>query len=319
MSKICFIGPCGVTIPPEGWGAVESIIWDYKINLEKNGYDILILTDKTLNQMVEKINKFKPNFIHIMYDDNIDIIPKLNVKINSKIIYTTHFAYITHPEFQTKFKHYYDTIFMKAIRYKNQITSFNVISEELADIYVKAGFPKEKMNIINNGAREDAFKYNEPKYPDKSVYIAKIEDRKCQYKYQSIDSIDFVGNYANSSFDITNKNYLGEWSKDQLYSNLTNYGNLILLSNGEADPLVVKEALIVGLGVVVSECACANLDLNKPYIDVIPNSKLDDIDYISTIIKQNREVSIKMRDEIREYGLTFSWKNIIEKYISYLS
>jgi glycosyltransferase involved in cell wall biosynthesis len=318
MTKICFVGPCNVTIPPQGWGAVESIIWDYKINLEKRDYNILILTDKTLNEMVEKIIKFEPNYIHIMYDDNIDIIPLLknrNIIPKSKIIYTTHFAYITHPDFKNKFKQYYNDIFIKSIDYKDDIDYLNVISEQIRDIYIAAGFSNNKIHVINNGAREDAFEYKLiPKYSNKSVYIAKIEERKCQYKYQSIESIDFVGNYANSTFDITNKNYLGEWSKEQLYSNLTDYENLILLSNGEADPLVVKEALIAGLGVVVSECAIANLDITKEYIDVIPNEKLDDIEYIENIINQNREISINMRDKIREYGLIFSWNNIINKY-----
>ena len=27
--KIILIGPGGTTIPPNGWGAVESIVWDY--------------------------------------------------------------------------------------------------------------------------------------------------------------------------------------------------------------------------------------------------------------------------------------------------
>ena len=37
-------------------------------------------------------------------------------------------------------------------------------------------------------------------------------------------------------FDV-NIRYLGEWSKDHLYNNLTEFGNLILLSDGEAHPL----------------------------------------------------------------------------------
>ena len=49
---------------------------------------------------------------------------------------------------------------------------------------------------------------------------------------------------------------------------------MILLSEGEADPLVVKEALIAGLGVVVSECSAANLDLSKQFITIIPNDKI---------------------------------------------
>ena len=108
---------------------------------------------------------------------------------------------------------------------------------------------------------------------------------------------------------------MGEWNKDKLYSNLSHYGNLVLLSDGEADPLVVKEALISGLGVVVSECASANLDLSKEFITVIPNDKLTNISYVNDEIMKNREISIIQRKQIREYGLkVFSWKNVINKY-----
>jgi glycosyltransferase involved in cell wall biosynthesis len=113
---------------------------------------------------------------------------------------------------------------------------------------------------------------------------------------------------------------LGEWKKDILYNNLSHYGNLILLSDGEADPLVVKEALICGLGVVVSECASANLDLSKDFITVIPNNKLTDLKYVENAINANRLISIERRDEIRDYGLRiFSWKSIIHKYNQIIS
>ena len=140
--------------------------------------------------------------------------------------------------------------------------------------------------------------------------MAKIEERKRQYVYQSLDNIDFVGNYSNSNFNIKHKNYLGHWDKDMLYKNLSNYSNLILLSNGEADPLAVKEVLIAGLGVVISECATANLDLSKPYITVIPDEKLNDLKYVEKII-ENIEISNRLRHEIREYGI----ENFLNKVI----
>jgi len=192
----------------------------------------------------------------------------------------------------------------------------NLISNEIAEVYRKYGY-KNEINVICNGAREDLFRFsNEPKLSNKSVYVAKIEKRKAQYKYQIISSIDFVGNYQDSTFDVKRSNYLGEWDKKTLYENLTDYGNLVLLSEGEADPLVVKEGLIAGLGVVVSECAAANLDTTLPFITIIPNDRLDDINFVFRKIVQNRLTSIKMREQIREYALSrFSWNKIIDDYI----
>ena len=69
------------------------------------------------------------------------------------------------------------------------------------------------------------------------------------------------------------------------------------------------------MGVVVSKCASANLDLNKNFIDVIEDDKLNDISYVREVIEKNREVSKIERRNIREYGLdNFSWSKIIDKY-----
>jgi glycosyltransferase involved in cell wall biosynthesis len=108
---------------------------------------------------------------------------------------------------------------------------------------------------------------------------------------------------------------LGEWDKPTLYRDLTEYGNLVLLSDGEADPLVVKEALIAGLGVVVTPAAAANLDTSHPFITVIPFSRLRDSEFISNEIKKNRETALENREAIREYGIrNFHWAHLVETY-----
>ena len=99
-----------------------------------------------------------------------------------------------------------------------------------------------------------------------------------------------------------------------MYNNLTHYGNLVLLSDGEAHPLVCLEAFAAGLGVVVSEWAAANLDIRKSFITVIPEDKISDIEYVESEIIRSREYCVYNREEIREYGRTFEWTNVIENY-----
>jgi len=312
MVHVYLIGPGVKPIPPKGWGAVEAVIWDYHENLIKRGIKSTIINESNLQQIVNICNNTMPDVVHIMYDDYIVIAPYLNCR---RILYTSHYAYITHPRFATQYSYYYNNFFKKVIEYQNVVT-LNVISNQIKDVYKKCGFNKT-INVICNGASEDLFDFTtNPTLLNKSVYIAKIENRKGQYKYQSLSGIDFVGNYQDSEFDTNRPNYMGEWDKQTLYKNLTNYGNLVLLSEGEADPLVVKEGLIAGLGVVVSECASANLDLSKPFITVIQNDKLSDIQFLYRKIVENRLVSIKMRQEIHEYAMdNFAWGKIIEKYI----
>jgi glycosyltransferase involved in cell wall biosynthesis len=312
MVNVYLIGPGLKPIPPKGWGAVEAVIWDYHENLIKRGIKSTIINESNLQQVITLCNNTMPDIIHIMYDDHIVIAPYLKC---TRIFYTSHYAYITHPRFSTEYSYYYNNFFKKVIGYQNKVT-LNVISNEIKDVYRKCGFNK-KINVICNGAREDLFDFTmNPMLANKSVYVAKIEKRKGQYKYQSLQGIDFVGNYQDSDFDTNRPNYLGEWDKQTLYKNLTNYGNLVLLSEGEADPLVVKEGLIAGLGVVVSECASANLDLTKPFITVIPHDKLSDLQFVYRKILENRLTSIQMRQEIHEYAMdNFAWGKIIEKYI----
>ena len=311
--KIVLIGPGVKPIPPKGWGAVESLIWDYYINLKKRNNNVIIINEKKRETIIKKCNDENADIVHIMYDDHILLVPYLRCK---NILYTNHFAYITHPNFKEKYKSYYLNFFKKAIEYKNKIYIF-AISQKIIETFVNDGFPKEKIFLIHNGAREEEFNYNEKcNKPNNSIYLAKIEKRKRQHVYQNIKSIEFAGNYHDSSFNTNLPNYLGEWTKPVLYKNLTNYANLILLSDGEADPLVTKEALISGLGVVVSECASANLNKNLPFIDIIPNNKLNDLNYVNNIIETNRNNSIIRRSEIRKYAIDkFSWKNVIDLYL----
>lgn len=309
--KLVIVAPGYKTFPPNGWGAVESIVWDYYENLlkKKDVYDISveIVNQQNLIHIIHECNSHNPDFVHIMYDDYIHVVPYL--KCNN-IFYTSHYAYLTNGKGDFKYLNTLNSV----IKFQDRIT-INAISSQIENVYRQIGF-HGNINIICNGAREDLFEFTlEPKKGDRSAYVAKIEMRKAQYKYQFIPGIDFIGNYHDSPFHRDSSNYLGEWDKPMLYQNLTHYANLVLLSEAEADPLVIKEALIAGLGLVISECSTANLDLNKEFISVVPNNRLNDLGYVDMVIKKNREISIRMRQEIREYGLSnFSWNKIIERY-----
>jgi hypothetical protein len=310
--KIVIVGPGLMPIPPKGWGAVEILIWDYYLHLKNKNCNVHIVNQSQPNLMIQEINNHNPDIVHIQYDDYIYIVPYLNCK---RIIYTTHWAYLTRDDILPHVGYF--NFFKKAIEYKDRIHLF-ALSTEISNVYIKYGFPKEKIKIMFNGANDKLFRYDEIcKYPNKSIYLAKIDDRKSQYKYQSFDFIDFVGNKSTTKFDYNLKNYLGEWDKNKLYNNLTDYANLVLLSDGEAHPLVVCEALVCGLGVVVSSYASANLDQNLEWITIIPDDKLNDLEFVKNKIIENQKISVLNRQKIREYGIKkFSWTNRIDDYIS---
>jgi len=302
--KISIIGPGLMPIPPKGWGAVESLIWDMANALKDLGQEVQIINTTDGNKVLNAINEFNPDFVHINYDDFIVLYPH----ITQPKAMTSHFGYLERPDMMNG----YVNIFNKFQEMKPNVFC---LSEGIKNIYkIFSNFPEDKLFVTPNGVNIDVFNFKEePAHPHRSMYLAKVDYRKRQHLFQNIDSLWFAGNIVDERYDTKN-NYLGEWSKDQLYKELTDYGNLVLLSDGEAHSLVIMEAFAAGLGVVISEYARANLDLDKKFITLIPEKKIKDIDYVEGQIIRNREYSIKHRDEIREYGKQFAWKKMLKEY-----
>ena len=302
--RISIIGP-PLPIPPVGWGAVESLIWDMKISLEKMGHKVQILNDPDPNKMLHLMHEFGPDFVHINYDDWIPLYPY--------IVYpcacTTHYAYLDRLEMMDNYKE----------RVFDMFTLIKPVFFGLSDTINKsyqwhANIQPEKLFLNPNGVMLENFEVSmNPAYPDRSIYLAKVDHRKRQYLFQKIESLYYAGNIAEDRFDQT-KNYLGEWEKDVLYKNLTEYGNLVLLSDGEAHPLVCMEAFAAGLGVVFSEWAAANLNLNKEFITVVPEDMIRQTKYVEHLIIKNREYSINNREEIIDYAKQFEWSTILADY-----
>jgi len=302
--KITIVGPGIMPIPPTGWGAVEILIWDLKNAYEELGHQVQIVNTQNLNEIIDQIKDFDPDFVHFEYDDMIVAYPFIQYP---KAI-TTHFAYLQTPE---KIGSYVNVL----NHFKTYSPNVFCLSQEIVNVYNSlVSIPEENLYLTPNGVNSSNFTYKTtPEYPDRSIYLAKIDYRKRQHLFQSIDSLYYAGNIASDEFD-KEKNYLGEWNKETLYNNLTDYGNLVLLSDGEAHPLVCMEALSAGLGLVVSEYAKANLDVTKDFITVIPENKINDIEYVEKEIIKNRKYSISHREEIKEYSKKFEWKTIVEEY-----
>ena len=303
--RIVIVGPGIMPIPPTGWGAVEILIWDSKVALEKLGHEVKIINTQSPTEIIKRINEIRPDFVHIQYDDFIELYPY----VQYPCAITSHFGYLEQPD---RWDYYGDRIAKPFGMIKPNVFC---LSPGIRDVYRdQLDIPEERLFVTPNGVNVDQFEFSEePDYPDRSLYLAKIDYRKRQFMFQGINSLYYAGNNADPRFNI-GTNYLGEWSKEDLYNNLTHYGNLVLLSDGEAHPLVCLEAFAAGLGVVVSEWAAANLDIRKSFITVIPEDKISDIEYVESEIIRSREYCVYNREEIREYGRTFEWTNVIENY-----
>ena len=311
---IVLVGPGLMPIPPVGWGACEILVWNYACELRKLGYHVEIINKPHMHEIIETIRCIQPDFVHIQYDNHANIIPHI-IPFCRAIAITSHFAYLEQSE---KWNTYYN-VWNEIIKHKQPNVYHFVLSKGISNVYERYGIDSGKIFITPNGADPSLFRYTDkPMYPERSIVVAKVERRKGQHLVQHNSSVWFAGNRGDDTFDYSNPRWLGEWNKEQLYNSLTEYGNLVLLSEGEADPLVIKEAFVAGLGVVISRWATANLDLSLPFITVIPNDKMNDKLYIDDAIEKNRIISVEMRSEIKEYGKQFHWDQVIKQYVKYV-
>jgi glycosyltransferase involved in cell wall biosynthesis len=320
--KIAIIGPGLMPIPPKGWGAIESLIWDYSEELLDLDHEVAIFNNRDLNEVIADVNSFNPDFVHLQYDDYILALNHINCK--HKAI-TTHYAYLEQPRKHGPYAQIFNA-------YKSVPSCYVfALSEGIKNTFMELNsIPEERIFITPNGAREDLFAFDQScsqsdnsfvsnereSKPGRSIYLAKIDYRKRQHLFQKRGmNIDFVGNHADPSFDVDDPAYLGEWNKEFLYKNLTNYANMVLLSDGEAHSLSCLEGLMSGLGLVISEYCTANLDTSLPFIDVIPENRILDDNFVRKTIALNRQKSISMRKDIRKYAVdNFSWKVVVKKY-----
>ena len=303
--KVSIVGPGIMPIPPTGWGAVEILIWDQKLALEKLGHEVDIVNTQSPVEILSQVNKFRPDFVHIQYDDFIELYPY----IQYPCAITSHFGYFEQPN---KWDYYGERIAKPFGRIQPNVFC---LSGGIKDVYADVlKVPEKRLFVTPNGVNVDNFRATiSPEFPDRSIYLAKIDYRKRQHMFQSIRTLYYAGNTADPRFDTSN-NYLGEWSKDTLYTHLTEYGNLVLLSDGEAHPLVCLEAFAAGLGVVVSEWAAANLDTDREFITVIAEEKISDVGFVEEMIVKNRNYCNNNREEIIEYAKEFDWANVVDKY-----
>jgi glycosyltransferase involved in cell wall biosynthesis len=305
--KIALIGPGLMEIPPKNWGAVESLIWDYSEYLQQKNVDVNIINHPNLNVVAEHINSTDYDFVHVQYDDHAG---PLSYLLKKPFCTTMHYGYIK--------EHYGNYNGWKPI-FDGILKSPGIfsLSPEITNLVKSAGY-NNFIRTVRNGARTKDFKFKTDAQ-NYAICLGKIEHRKKQSFLASVCAnrckIDFIGPRVDSSFKENNTcKYGGLWTKPDLYEKMTDYKCLVLLSDGEAAPLVVPEALSAGLSIVVSRTAAANLDTTLPFIHVVDELTEDNI--VETI-NNATENNHKYRKQIRQYAFdVFDWSVICDHYLN---
>lgn len=307
--NIAFIGPGIMPIPPSGWGAVEMMIWDYATIMGDLGHTGVIINTPDRQEILHELKQDNFDIVHLHYDVFHDIIPDIMKASSGNLIVSSHYPFINDTSMWNR-DNYYPVMNSYT---KNE--NFHIFASSQNDIntFVKNGAIRERCWLSRLGVLSTSYKFDSTSTYDKTLCFSQICDRKRQYLIQDFDDVDFVGRLENGKFSNTN-NYKGQYDRSVLNEEITKYGNFTLLSSIEnTTPLAVKEALICGLGVVVSESVSLELDSTQKFIDVIPEEKINDLSYVKEVLIRNREYSTNHRNKIREYGIKhFGLESIIE-------
>ena len=94
--KIALIGPGIMKIPPDKWGAVEMMIWDYAIILKDLGHRVQIINTPDKDTIKFEVEYGKFDVVHLHYDVFADILQDL-VPHCKLLIASTHYPYINTP------------------------------------------------------------------------------------------------------------------------------------------------------------------------------------------------------------------------------
>ena len=288
-------------IPPNGWGATERIIWEYKIELEKLGHEVSI----------PYINEIKKD----MYD-----IVHVHVWNHALEMYEKGIPYV----FTCHDHHLY-------LNGKNtKIYQDNLLAMKLAEVaIVPAKYLIEYFDNIpiyfEHGVRLENFSINKSKTVKKLLCVGnnglsdnKLFDRKgFRFAIEAANKLNLpitiVGPKnvnkdffeANKDLVTDNVNILYDLSDNDLIKTFSKHDILVHATSVEAGhpPLTILEAAASGLPVITTDCSG---DLHTTEI------KRDTDDVVKKIKKVMGNYSIekeKTIDSVKQ----FDWKNVVSK------
>lgn len=303
--KILVIGPGSIEIPPEGWGAVETIISEIIPELLSLGFQVHLLNSRHRFE-IKKARKQTYDAILCHSDFHLDLVQKYwpgTIKIA-----VAHYGLGAKPE-------KWDKGYKDIIEGYKRLSKVVFLNDEIARVS-KEYFAIENGTVIANGSNFNPEVGNNPQ--GAFLYLGKVEPRKRQFELcQSAPpkSFIFAGPIADSrvSKDFSNyeAGFIGPISRQKLQTEFKNYKALVLTSIGEADALVLYEAQLAGLPIIVTKSGLGHQDASLPWIGCIADgasyseiqstySKLEkDPDTISNYARENYRWELRITPVVK--------------------
>jgi len=320
MLRILLVAHGHMQIPPTGWGAVESLIWDYSVHLKRLGHSVQILNIhvEEIHKIVEHIHTNTYDVVHFHNDILINILHLIPNTL--PVVLSSHYPYIHDPsQWADPVSGYdYGAYVMKPLLRAGSRVHVVAVSEKDREAFLSYGLPKASVSVCVNGFDMSKFllKSSPIQNPGQMICMAQIIPRKRQHLFNSLNFIKCVGKLNDAT--CLPSQYLGEWTTEEKYQTLTQYSGGILLSDGEnGTPLSVKESLAAGLGMVISEAAASEIPPEWSWVAVIPEAKIGDQEYLVEVCKNI--MAIDKKAQIREEAVKlWDWSVLVPKYVEIL-
>jgi glycosyltransferase involved in cell wall biosynthesis len=309
--KIALVAAGALPIPPKDWGAVEGTLWYRKLHLERLGHTVDIYNQRMLHDVVHQLNSKGYDFIHC----HCELFARFfTAHLRMPYANTSHFGGLhqfipgesRYPSFEYLFR---DTL---------EAPANIVLSPRIRDLYQRSGYT-QFLRVLRNAVETEQFRVA-PQGNGRAICVGRICERKRQHwiaqTLRGRVDIDFVGpwNKADEFTENETAHYIGVWTKDVLYQRLTDYSVLVLLSDSEAAPKVVLEALAAGVSVVVSEACTANLT-DEAFITVLPNEE-ERPEVIAQAVQTAIDKNALLRKDIRRYAVErFDYEAAVRDYL----
>ena len=189
--KLALVGPGVMDIPPQGWGAVEMLIWDYYKVLTKSGVYVDIINTPDKATILSKVNNGNYDAVHVHYDLFVDLMDKIKAK--AKII-SSHYPSLNSPEYYVRDG--YDKIMPQIV--KNEDYYIFCSSEADQKTFVSNGANSEHIFRSRLGVKIDEYAFYPAASYKKTLCFSQIIERKRQFLIQDIEGVDIVGKFSRS-------------------------------------------------------------------------------------------------------------------------
>lgn len=302
QKKLLIIAPGILPVPPLGWGALETIIYESLPSYYENGFEVWILNSRSYKEW--RTARGETFDLVLCYYDVFAKRARSHFP-NTPIINVCQYGFIGYPDKWHKSYH-------RVLKGLSLLDSICVMNSQQAEI-LKKYLPNIDVFISSNGTSFNPIVGRNDDGP--YLCLGKVEPRKSQFELYnkfktSKYSIVFVGNIVDPRVsDLISKNssvsevFVGEKTRVELAKDFHKYKALILLSQGEADALVLYEAQMAGLPVFVTAEGVGAQNTQLPWVNIITDRTMpEEIE----LVYRNIKVSPV---EISEYASkNYSWQ-----------